>query len=322
MEKIFTGAIERKKTESDVLLGSFTTTTRPEIFMPKWLGTIEHQHKIPACGSHAGQIIKQILENFRGSPEYLWKKIKLIDGFAPSEGTDMLSILKTLNKKGICSIDLMPNNSDTETLEQYTDSSTITEEMNIDALKHRVGAYAFSWNPTFEELKQAIYDHKAVIMLLRIGKEWWTRTDGVSSWAEKDILPLRTTEQIGSGHFVVAFAYGTDTIFFVNEWGNTWGMNGLGYFKQDYMPRVVEIGTTVNLEETKYVFTKVLRVGSLSKFDVKQLQMKLNSLGYILTVDGIFGKMTRQAVENFQTKHQLVPDGIVGKLTNYQLNLI
>lgn len=314
MEKIFTGAIEREQTEQDVLLGSFTPSTRPDIYMPKWTGIIEHQHKIPACGSHAGQVVKQLLGNFRGSPSYLWKQIKLIDGFAPSEGTDMLSILKTLNKKGICSINLMPNNTDTETLAQYTDPSKITEEMNQDAQLHKTGAYAFSWRPTFEELKQAIYDHKAVILLLRIGKEWWTDKNGKSTWAEKDILPLRATEKIGSGHFVVAFAYGVDTIFFINEWGTTWGMSGLGYFKEDYMPRVVQIGTTINLETSKFIFTKLLKVGSKG-FDVKQLQTKLG-----ITADGIFGKNTRSAVILFQAKHFLIPDGIVGKLTNEKLN--
>ena len=77
----------------------------------------------------------------------------------------------------------------------------------------------------------------------------------------------------------------------------------------------------VNPLEIPYTFTKVLRVGSVG-FDVKKLQAKLNTAGYILTVDGIFGKMTRQAVENLQGKHGLKVDGIVGSKTNGVLNLL
>ena len=48
---------------------------------------------------------------------------------------------------------------------------------------------------------------------------------------------------------------------------------------------------------------------------VSTLQKKLNENGYDLAVDGSFGKETRKAVKDYQKKHGLAVDGIVGKNT-------
>ena len=53
--------------------------------------------------------------------------------------------------------------------------------------------------------------------------------------------------------------------------------------------------------------------------DVKFIQQRLVELGYdeVGTPDGLFGKMTKQAVRNFQKTNNLVIDGIVGTKTWY-----
>ncbi|MBO4854088.1 MAG: peptidoglycan-binding protein [Oscillospiraceae bacterium] len=48
---------------------------------------------------------------------------------------------------------------------------------------------------------------------------------------------------------------------------------------------------------------------------VKELQRQLNSNGYTLDVDGIFGNKTLTAVKDYQTKNNLSVDGIVGNQT-------
>jgi len=53
---------------------------------------------------------------------------------------------------------------------------------------------------------------------------------------------------------------------------------------------------------------------------VKWVQTKLNEKGYKLAVDGIAGMITIGAVMDFQKKHGLVPDGIVGPDTKKKLN--
>ncbi|MDD5406857.1 MAG: peptidoglycan-binding protein [Sulfurovaceae bacterium] len=55
--------------------------------------------------------------------------------------------------------------------------------------------------------------------------------------------------------------------------------------------------------------------------DVKELQSMLNDLGYHVTVDGIYGKQTEQAVKDYQSQNGLTVDGIVGKNTMMSLEI-
>jgi peptidoglycan hydrolase-like protein with peptidoglycan-binding domain len=49
---------------------------------------------------------------------------------------------------------------------------------------------------------------------------------------------------------------------------------------------------------------------------VKELQTRLNDIGYDCgTVDGKFGNKTLAAVKEFQRKHGLTDDGVVGRQT-------
>ncbi len=66
---------------------------------------------------------------------------------------------------------------------------------------------------------------------------------------------------------------------------------------------------------TASVFTRMLRKGDLGA-DVKTLQSWLNDVGYKVPESGYFGAMTKSAVWNFQSAHQLRPvSGSVGPRT-------
>lgn len=52
---------------------------------------------------------------------------------------------------------------------------------------------------------------------------------------------------------------------------------------------------------------------------IKKIQNRLNQLGYSLTVDGLAGTNTDNAVEDFQRKNGLIVDGIVGPNTENKL---
>ena len=58
----------------------------------------------------------------------------------------------------------------------------------------------------------------------------------------------------------------------------------------------------------------LLRIGARGEA-VRRLQLALGQVGWRLTPDGIFGRVTAIAVEQFQELHRLVPDGVVGPRT-------
>ncbi len=63
-----------------------------------------------------------------------------------------------------------------------------------------------------------------------------------------------------------------------------------------------------------------LQIGSAGA-DVEQLQNNLLGLGFYVSIDGIFGTETQQAVKNFQyTWGSLDVDGIVGPMTGAALD--
>ena len=49
--------------------------------------------------------------------------------------------------------------------------------------------------------------------------------------------------------------------------------------------------------------------------DVMALQLLLKHFGYNLKADGIFGRLTENAVEDFQIVHMIDIDGIIGPQT-------
>lgn len=76
---------------------------------------------------------------------------------------------------------------------------------------------------------------------------------------------------------------------------------------------------TSNAALTSLNVTRMLSLGSYGD-DVKRIQNVLNTLGYKLGVDGRFGKLTEDAVKNYQGQHTLWADGIVGPGTMASLN--
>ncbi len=79
----------------------------------------------------------------------------------------------------------------------------------------------------------------------------------------------------------------------------------------------VLIGTTtiVGSQSVRPAYALTLKQGSTGS-TVKKMQQKLKNWGYYKgSVDGIFGKQTKEAVKYFQKKNGLTVDGIAGKKT-------
>lgn len=72
---------------------------------------------------------------------------------------------------------------------------------------------------------------------------------------------------------------------------------------------------SVTSDNNPYIMSQTsLKKGSRGE-SVKWLQYELNKNGAKLTVDGIFGERTKQAVTEYQKTHKLIQDGIVGAKT-------
>ena len=75
----------------------------------------------------------------------------------------------------------------------------------------------------------------------------------------------------------------------------------------------IPVGTSVRIEGRKMKVGRTLK-HQMSGSDVALLQMKLQELGYLKDrADGVFGTMTKEAVENYQREHNLELTGIVNK---------
>ena len=75
----------------------------------------------------------------------------------------------------------------------------------------------------------------------------------------------------------------------------------------------VPVGTPVRIEGRKLKVQRTLK-HQITGSDVALLQMKLKELGYLNSrADGIFGDVTKQAVEAYQVEHNMEITGIVTK---------
>jgi len=97
-----------------------------------------------------------------------------------------------------------------------------------------------------------------------------------------------------------------------------------GHFFKQVMYRVGCAIAAVSLPLTlatpsQAAITQLLKRGSQGS-QVYELQQRLNSFGYRIPVDGVFGSETENAVRDYQTACRLAVDGIVGSDTRTRLN--
>jgi hypothetical protein len=205
------GALERTPDSRDILLGSVQAPVEiPASFIPdmSWL-VRNYQGSTPCCGAHASSHFQAILEhaltpggNPRYTPRFSWIKIKAIDGYPLTAGTDMRSIFKSLTTDGADDFEPLENDV-TLPLATYSDASVITPDMVANASAKKIASYGFG-NTDFESLCQAIYQNKAVLILIKCDNGFWGT-----------ITPTFTTPEYG--HFVTGYGYDADFIYIVDS---------------------------------------------------------------------------------------------------------
>lgn len=176
-------------------------------------------------------------------------------------------------------------------------------EISIDLVVPALaGTYRGNWK---------IKDDKGEVFALASGPFWVqivAKRGGVVVWyvfkqgdsAAQVRVAQYLLRQQGYSNLVVDGIYGAETNEKVKNFQN----------KHDISDEENQIGP-----ETWQQLLITVQQGSQGDA-VRGVQFILNtSFGYTLEIDGIFGPLTTEAVKDFQSKHGLTPDGVVGPLT-------
>jgi hypothetical protein len=213
MDFLHLRAQPRPQDDRDKQLGAAPAAI-PATFLPDntWLKR-NCQGKTFFCGEHAGTHLKAILDYLathqptRKSPRYGAIKLKspsspVCDGYPIDAGTDMRSVFKWLQKVGAADFEPLENDV-TLPPQVYCETSAITSAMNENAAGSTITTYGFG-QTDFASLQQYIYQHKAVILLIKCDDGFWGTTTPT----------FATTKYV---HFIVADGYDQDSIRIIDS---------------------------------------------------------------------------------------------------------
>lgn len=307
--------------------------------LPKSLGNaffqkngILMQAKTPSCVSHSVVELMKLywflktgkVINF--NPQYLHIK-SAFPGAGSEDGRDEATVLSMAKSFGCCTSATLPINTDVSNA-QYCDPSVITAAMDAEAAQYKIPGYT-PVGLTQESIRNAIKTYGAVGLVFQIGQEYYTSINGVTSWAQADIDPVRPPKVVISGHAVTGTGWNEDLDHLVNHWSFAWAQNGESdWIFNEWEPFLMEVWAIAEVpglllqtvqglpaaNEFKHNFTAQLSRGMQGN-EVRALQIALSIDGETTypEINGIFGPLTQQAVILFQQKYAsdiLYPQGL------------
>lgn len=308
-------------------------------FLPVDWMVASMQGKIGCCVGCTGEEIVRAMV-FGSTPvgkpveelsfRFVYALAKCLDG-VQGEGTYPSLVAKIIRTYGVPLAKYCPNDVslDHETFVYHRNIANIPKEAFADALTRRSGA-DFAVPVSEEGIKQALTyaaaNNGGVMILRRIGDSYWKGKDGVNSWDKADILPVRPTKDIVSGHEELLTGYdfepGTNRmrIYWLNHWSPQWADNGRGWEYADvWMPYIIELRVVVKnvpvVDTFKYRFTKTMQKGDKGP-DVVALQHVLKLEGCFPEAQaftGNYGDITVAGVNSLQKKYAseiLAPAGL------------
>jgi hypothetical protein len=303
------GRVERTPKPTDypasVLLGKGGAT--PEIWRPADAGNISitMQDKQPACGGYSGQYslvlylyrqlvaLGQIPSYVPLSPRAAYALEKTVDGLGiETQGTDIEAVAKMRVLLGAC-LESMFGSDTSLALDVFDNWKLSSDAAKADALSRATGeSYFFLGRaPTFQSVKDAIYNYGDVLLEVQVGEEWYTSPSGVTSWAAKDILPLRPPKAVIDGHFIDATQFDAENIYGPNSWSKQWGDNGWFQLQDNYMPFVVN----------GVFFHKVPHVTVQKALTTQQFTLAKEIMQDIQTALGLIRREMAQALPKVET---------------------
>ena len=192
---------------------------------------------------------------------------------------------------------------------QWQNETLLNRAITV-ATPTKIGGYIFVAPKDINAVAEAIALSGHCILIFHCNKSEWTA------------IPTYQGDVVNFGHAICAVDYflyqGAKVILCEDSTGhfNSFDKNGQRLISENFLKARCSgaMYLTPLSPKPTHIFTKLLKIGMVND-EVKFLQLKLN-----IGADGLFGKKTKAAVINFQKAHGLVPDGIVGKLTNFALN--
>jgi len=207
------------------------------------------------------------------------------------------------------------------------DVSQNINELKMDSLVTadtllKIGGYFFVNPKIIEEVAEAIETRKHCMITLHCYKSEWTAP--IPTYNGKD------DSDYDFGHMVCAIDYfihgGKKVVLVEDSTGHNTTMDRKGQrlLTEEFLSKRASGGIffTPEIPVPPFKFTQTMRLGTKGDA-IKKLQQLLNKeLDSGLLVDGSFGPKTLLAVKTFQTKYNLVADGIAGPRTRAVLNLL
>ena len=316
----------------------------PNVFQSTLAQPVMMQSQEPACVAHdITDLIK--LWWFRQHGEWVDFSPRFLDILSAEPdipldgGRRPRTVLKIAVKQGICTTATLPNDTNLP-IAQYRDKLAITPAAYAEAQKYVIPGY-FRVAMDLQSTRAAIFRYGAVTTLMQIGKEMYTAANGTTSWAEADIVPLRTPAVVISGHQMGQKGWQDDKFNTLrNEWSSAWarqGENDIDY--NAWLPFIYEQWAIAQIPQNisdflqhlpsptdfHYAWSTDMKRGDNS-IDVKFAQVALMILGYMTAVSpdelGIYGPKTSAAVLKYQTAKGISPTApdSIGPKTRAALN--
>ena len=312
----------------------------PPVFDTTMPGPVLMQAKTPSCVSHSVAQLLQLHE-YRStgklvdfSPRFLDVLAKRFDGQPIDAGTIPRLVFKLAVKYGCATTATVPNDTSLP-LAQYRDDSILTPEAFAEAEKHKIPGY-IRVPVTFNDMRQAVFLHGAVSVLMIIGDTWWT-----PSWIPCDIDPLRVPSSTTGGHQIVVKGWTDNKLNKLrNSWSDKWDIQGEAHYDPVLwasnttegwviaeIPDDVKsfLSTLPGSVDFHYSWNTNLALGMVNE-DIKFLQIAMMILGFlaVIPVDqlGIYGPKTAAAVKSYQVYKKISPTApnSVGPKTRAALN--
>jgi hypothetical protein len=278
---------------------------------------MENQHVVGICTAIS---LIQNAEKVLGkkfSPDFQYLLQKKFYDLNWVEGSSIFNALKVGKNIGFLPKNLFPYITEEDRKLAYPSYVAKLEAISDSEIQRLIGLctdklIGYAQVPTDpQSLAKGIIDSCAGILCrYNVGEEWWTASNGISSWATKDIDPIRPPKVVVSGHAIGASYFDFSVVKNIthpNTWGTSWNDQNQGncHIVQDNYQCTeawIPYYETIPAPAPKpYIFTQDMKFGQTSE-DVKQLQLRLISLGYAIPSGATkyYGYETKKAVLQYQ----------------------